>query len=188
MAGMLRPGRRAIRNARLKAQKLAGILMQHWMMSIQHCGMHQNTHWATPQPFFTVAIRKMAGVHNWSFILWKVMPSTGKQARLCYVAIKIVCTAAVQDPLVIIAPDQRSYQQEFPHPNDADRMLNYYNNLHYRGRYHRYMERQRWRRGWNITMPAAALYAGMKCRICHRCIYIQQQRHVQQYLLECQYE
>ncbi len=50
-----------------------------------------------------------------------VEKQTGKH---CYVAIKIVYSGGAR-PIVIIAPDQATYQQLFPHPNDADRMLNY---------------------------------------------------------------
>jgi hypothetical protein len=47
--------------------------------------------------------------------------STGKP---CHVALKIVYSNGAR-PIVVISPDQRQYLQQYPHPNDVDRMLNY---------------------------------------------------------------
>jgi len=49
-----------------------------------------------------------------------VEKATGKP---CYVAIKIVYGGGAR-PIVVIAPSQSNYQQQFPHPNDIDLMLN----------------------------------------------------------------
>jgi hypothetical protein len=46
--------------------------------------------------------------------------STGKS---CFIAIKIVYNGGAR-PIVVIAPNQNSYQQQFLHPNDIDPMLN----------------------------------------------------------------
>jgi len=49
-----------------------------------------------------------------------VEKATGKP---CYLAIKIVYSGGAR-PIVVIAPNQSVYQQQFPHPNDIDPMLN----------------------------------------------------------------
>jgi hypothetical protein len=76
-------------------------------------------------PFFNTS-----NVQKWSGVQYPVIyhmqanaveKATGKQ---CYVAIKIVYSGGAR-PIVIITPNQNSYTQQFPHPNDADRMLNY---------------------------------------------------------------
>jgi len=46
-----------------------------------------------------------------------------KTGKSCFVAIKIVYNGGAR-PIVVIAPNQNSYQQQFPHPNDLDPMLN----------------------------------------------------------------
>jgi hypothetical protein len=43
--------------------------------------------------------------------------------KACFVAIKIVYNGGAR-PIVVIAPNQSTYQQQFPHPNDIDPMLN----------------------------------------------------------------
>ncbi len=46
-----------------------------------------------------------------------------KTGKACFVAIKIVYNGGAR-PIVVIAPNQNSYLQQFPHPNDIDPMLN----------------------------------------------------------------
>ncbi|MFN8253356.1 MAG: hypothetical protein U0V75_15920 [Ferruginibacter sp.] len=76
-------------------------------------------------PFFTVSNpQKWAGVQYPVIYFMEGNAINRQTGKACYVAIKIVYSGGAR-PIVIIAPDQRSYQQEFPHPNDADRMLNY---------------------------------------------------------------
>jgi hypothetical protein len=76
------------------------------------------------EPYFTVS-----NLQKWSGVQYPVIyhlqadavdKETGKQ---CFVAIKIVYNGGAR-PIVVIAPDQNSYQQQFPHPNDIDPMLN----------------------------------------------------------------
>jgi hypothetical protein len=76
-------------------------------------------------PFFnTNTIQKWSGVQY--PVIYHMMGNavdkrTGKQ---CFVAIKIVYSGGAR-PIVVIAPNENTYQQLFPHPNDMDRMLNY---------------------------------------------------------------
>lgn len=76
------------------------------------------------EPYFSVI-----DPQKWSGVQYPVIyhmqgraveKATGKQ---CYVAIKIVYSGGAR-PIVVIAPNQNSYQQQFPHPNDIDPMLN----------------------------------------------------------------
>jgi len=76
------------------------------------------------EPYFTVAAPA-----KWSGVQYPVIyhmqgnaveKATGKQ---CFIAIKIVYNGGAR-PIVVIAPSQNSYQQQFPHPNDIDLMLN----------------------------------------------------------------
>lgn len=75
-------------------------------------------------PYFDVpALEKWSGVQYPVIYHLQgnaVERATGKQ---CFVAIKIVYGGGAR-PIVVIAPDQNSYQQQFPHPNDIDPMLN----------------------------------------------------------------
>ena len=77
------------------------------------------------EPYFNVS-----NPQKWSGIEYPVIyfmegnavhKQTGKQY---FVAIKIVYNGGAR-PIVIIAPDENSYRQQFAHPNNADRMLNY---------------------------------------------------------------
>lgn len=76
-------------------------------------------------PFFNVSNpQKWAGVqYPVIYFMWgnAVNKQTGKT---CFVAIKIVYSGGAR-PIVVIAPNESSYQQQFAHPNDLDRMLNY---------------------------------------------------------------
>jgi hypothetical protein len=47
--------------------------------------------------------------------------ATGKP---CHVALKIVYSGGAR-PIMVISPDQQQLKQQYPHPNDLDRMLNY---------------------------------------------------------------
>lgn len=76
------------------------------------------------EPYFNVS-----NVQKWSGVQYPVIyhqqanavdKQTGKQ---CFVAIKIVYGGGAR-PIVVIAPNQNSYQQQFPHPNDIDPYLN----------------------------------------------------------------
>lgn len=75
-------------------------------------------------PYFNVASpQKWAGV-QYPVIYFMEGNAVNKQTgRSCYVAIKIVYSGGAR-PIVVIAPDQQSYQQQFPHPNDLDAKLN----------------------------------------------------------------
>jgi len=76
------------------------------------------------EPYFTVS-----DPQKWSGVQYPVIyhlqgnaveKATGKP---CYVAIKIVYGGGAR-PIVVITPNQTIYQQQFPHPNDIDPMLN----------------------------------------------------------------
>jgi len=73
---------------------------------------------------------QMAQAEKWSGVEYPVIyfkqgagtdPATGKP---CYVAMKIVYSGGAR-PILVIAPDQQQFRQQYPHPNDLDRMLNY---------------------------------------------------------------
>lgn len=76
-------------------------------------------------PYFNVSNpQKWAGVQYPVIYFMEGSAIEKKTGKACYLAIKIVYSGGAK-PIVIIAPDQSVYQQQFPHPNDADRMLNY---------------------------------------------------------------
>ncbi len=76
------------------------------------------------EPYFNVS-----NVQKWSGVQYPVIyhlqaNAIDKQTgKACFVAIKIVYGGGAR-PIVVIAPNQSSYQQQFPHPNDIDPMLN----------------------------------------------------------------
>ncbi len=76
------------------------------------------------EPYFTVS-----NVQKWSGVQYPVIyhlqaNAVEKQTgKACYVAIKIVYSGGAR-PIVVISPNQNSYQQQFSHPNDIDPMLN----------------------------------------------------------------
>lgn len=76
------------------------------------------------EPYFNVS-----NVQKWNGVQYPVIYQQQANAieketgRSCFVAIKIVYSGGAR-PIVVIAPDQNSYQQQFPHPNDIDPMLN----------------------------------------------------------------
>lgn len=76
-------------------------------------------------PYFNVSNpEKWAGV-QYPVIYFMSGNAVNKQTgKSCYVAIKIVYSGGAR-PIVVIAPNESSYRQQFPHPNDVDRMLNY---------------------------------------------------------------
>lgn len=76
-------------------------------------------------PYFQISqAEKWSGV-EYPVIYFKqgngTNPVTGQP---CYVALKIVYTGGAR-PILVIAPDQQQFRQQYPHPNDLDRMLNY---------------------------------------------------------------
>lgn len=75
-------------------------------------------------PYFNVASpQKWAGV-QFPVIYFMEGQAINKQTgRSCYVAIKIVYSGGAR-PIVVIAPDKQSFQQQFPHPNELDTKLN----------------------------------------------------------------
>lgn len=76
------------------------------------------------EPFFTVSnLQKWSGV-QYPVIYHMQANAVEKQTgKACFVAIKIVYSGGAR-PIVVIAPNQNSYQQQFPHPNEIDPMLN----------------------------------------------------------------
>jgi hypothetical protein len=76
------------------------------------------------EPYFTVS-----NPQKWSGVQYPVIyhmqgnAIDKKTGKSCFVAIKIVYNGGAR-PIVVIAPNQNSYQQQFPHPNDIDPMLN----------------------------------------------------------------
>jgi hypothetical protein len=75
-------------------------------------------------PYFNVSnVQKWSGV-QYPVIYHMQANAVDKQTgKACFVAIKIVYNGGAR-PIVVIAPNQSSYQQQFPHPNDIDPMLN----------------------------------------------------------------
>jgi hypothetical protein len=75
-------------------------------------------------PYFNVsAPEKWSGVQY--PVIYHMQGNAVEKAtgNACFVAIKIVYSGGAR-PIVVIAPNQSSYQQQFPHPNDIDPMLN----------------------------------------------------------------
>ncbi|MGF2414255.1 MAG: hypothetical protein ACQUYJ_18120, partial [Ferruginibacter sp.] len=77
------------------------------------------------EPYFTVSnLQKWSGV-QYPVIYHMQANAVEKQTgKVCFVALKIVYSGGAR-PIVVVAANQNSYQQLFPHPNDIDRMLNY---------------------------------------------------------------
>jgi hypothetical protein len=75
-------------------------------------------------PYFTTSnLQKWSGV-QYPVIYHIQANAVNKQTgKACFVVIKIVYSGGAR-PIVVIAPNQSSYQQQFPHPNDIDPMLN----------------------------------------------------------------
>jgi hypothetical protein len=76
------------------------------------------------EPYYTLSnVQKWSGV-QYPVIYHQQANAVDKQTgRAYFVAIKIVYNGGAR-PIVVIAPDQNSYQQQFPHPNDIDPYLN----------------------------------------------------------------
>ena len=76
-------------------------------------------------PYFNVpAPEKWIGV-QYPVIYFMQGNATNRQTgKSCYVAIKIIYEGGAR-PVVIISPNQSNYQQQFPHPNDVNKMLGY---------------------------------------------------------------
>ncbi len=77
------------------------------------------------EPYFTVRQpEKWSGV-QFPVIYFMQGNAINKQTGAsCFVALKIVYNGGAR-PIVVISPDQSSYQRQFAHPNDLDRMLSY---------------------------------------------------------------
>ena len=76
------------------------------------------------EPYFNVSnVQKWSGVQYPVIYHIQANAVKKKTGKSCFVAIKIVYSGGAR-PIVVIAPDQNSYQQQFPHPNDIDPMLN----------------------------------------------------------------
>ena len=76
------------------------------------------------EPYFNVSnVQKWSGVQYPVIYHIQANAVEKKTGKSCFVAIKIVYSGGAR-PVVVIAPDQNSYQQQFPHPNDIDPMLN----------------------------------------------------------------
>ncbi|MBK8139670.1 MAG: hypothetical protein IPK57_00665 [Chitinophagaceae bacterium] len=76
------------------------------------------------EPYFNVSnVQKWSGVQYPVIYHIQANAIEKKTGKSCFVAIKIVYSGGAR-PVVVIAPDQNSYQQQFPHPNDIDPMLN----------------------------------------------------------------
>jgi len=76
-------------------------------------------------PYFQITqLEKWSGVEYPVIYFMKgrgIDLSTGKP---CHVALKIVYSGGAR-PILVITPDQQQFLQQYPHPNDLDRMLNY---------------------------------------------------------------
>lgn len=73
---------------------------------------------------------QVSGPRKWSGVQYPIvyfMEGTATDKRTgkrCYVALKVVFEGGAR-PMVVVAPDQHTYQQMYPHPNDVNRMLSY---------------------------------------------------------------
>lgn len=76
------------------------------------------------KPYFYVSnLQKWSGVQYPVIYHLQANAVEKKTGKACFVAIKIVYNGGAR-PIVVIAPNQNSYQQQFPHPNNIDPMLN----------------------------------------------------------------
>lgn len=76
------------------------------------------------EPYFTVSnLQKWSGVQYPVIYHMQANAIEKQTGKACFVAIKIVYAGGAR-PIVVITPDQNSYLQQFPHPNDIDPMLN----------------------------------------------------------------
>ena len=76
------------------------------------------------EPYFNVSnLQKWSGVQYPVIYHLQANAVEKKTGKACFVAIKIVYNGGAR-PIVVIAPNQNSYQQQFPHPNNIDPMLN----------------------------------------------------------------
>ncbi len=76
------------------------------------------------EPYFNVSnLQKWSGVQYPVIYHLQANAVDKKTGKACFVAIKIVYSGGAR-PIVVIAPNQNTYQQQFPHPNDLDPMLN----------------------------------------------------------------
>ncbi|MGB3005220.1 MAG: hypothetical protein WBC06_01840 [Chitinophagaceae bacterium] len=76
------------------------------------------------EPYFNVSnLQKWSGVQYPVIYHLQANAVEKKTGKACFVAIKIVYSGGAK-PIVVIAPNQTSYQQQFPHPNNIDPMLN----------------------------------------------------------------
>jgi hypothetical protein len=76
------------------------------------------------EPYFTASnLQKWSGVQYPVIYHIQANAVDKKTGKACFVAIKIVYSGGAR-PIVVITPNQTSYNQQFPHPNDIDPMLN----------------------------------------------------------------
>lgn len=77
------------------------------------------------EPYFNVSKpEKWSGV-EYPIIYFMQGNAVNKQTgKPCFVAIKIVQSGGAR-PIVVITPDMATYRQQFAHPDDINRMLNY---------------------------------------------------------------
>ena len=76
------------------------------------------------EPYFNVSnLQKWSGVQYPVIYHLQANAVERKTGKACFIAIKIVYHGGAR-PIVVIAPNQNSYQQQFPHPNNIDPMLN----------------------------------------------------------------
>ena len=77
------------------------------------------------EPYYTVsAPQKWSGVEYPVIYHMQGQAIEKKTGRSCFVAIKIVYSGGAR-PIVVVAANENNYRQQFPHPNDIDRMLTY---------------------------------------------------------------
>lgn len=77
------------------------------------------------EPYFTVSKPEKWGGVEYPIIYFMQGNAINKQTgKPCFVAIKIVQSGGAR-PIVIITPDAGTYRQQFAHPDDLNRMLNY---------------------------------------------------------------
>ncbi len=76
-------------------------------------------------PYFNISNpQKWSGIEYPVIYFMEAEAVDKKTGRQCYVAIKVVYGGGAR-PIVVIATGRERYWQQFPHPNDVNKMLNY---------------------------------------------------------------
>lgn len=76
-------------------------------------------------PYFHVSnLQKWSGMEYPVIYHLQANAVNRQTGKSCYIALKVIYHGGAR-PVLVITPDQNSYLQQFPHPNDIDPMLSY---------------------------------------------------------------